>query len=351
VSLCLLKAAIYGILVKVFFNLLYMKKSFFLIGFLILAVPILAAAAEFKVDSNVPAGTTIDDNLYLAGGNPVVAGDINGDLLVAGGNVLVTGKVSGDIAAIGGNISIIGEVSGDVRVFGGSIYVDSKIGGEVISFGGQVIFGPNAVIEKDLIGGGGEIRIDSATSILGIQKLFVPEERPEELREKAKEFFIGAYLMFIFYTLVAYLVVAAILWGIFPNVIRGFTKAALKDGMSFWKYLGIGFVILFFVPILSFFLFLSLFGALAGVILLLIYALYLVINMVLAGILFGTLMKKWIVKGKPEPDWLWGLGGVFALHVIGQIPVIGWFICFVFFLYSLGALATGEWKIYREAKV
>jgi hypothetical protein len=338
---------------------MFMKKYLLLAGVFVLLIPLFAGAAVFKTDENISAGTTISDNVYLVGGNPVIAGHIDGDLFVAGGNVNIMGSVSNDVAAAGGNIAVTGEVTGDVRVFGGSIYIDGTVGGEVISFGGQVVFGPNASVQKDLTGGGGQVKIDPLAAIGGIKRIFVDEETGKVIEKQAAGLLTGAYLAGVIYTLIAYLIVAAIILGLFPNVAKRFTKSALKDGASFWKYLGIGFLVLVLTPILAMTLFMTVFGAMAGGILLLLYITYIIVNLAMAGILFGTLMKKWFAKvkgtkngknGKDEPDFVWGLGGVAVLYLICQIPFIGWLIVFVFFLFSLGALTMGDWRIYREAK-
>lgn len=321
-----------------------------ILGLLILGIPFFAGAATFMEEGNVSIGQTVSDNLYLVGGNPVVAGNVDGDLFVAGGNVSVSGNVSGDVGAAGGNVSITGTVDGDVRVFGGSLYIDSAIGGEVISFGGQIVYGPNAKIGKDLIAGADVITIDPETIVLGQKKLFEEKQdgSGEDAREKGVAMLKGAFWMALLYGLLAYLVVAAALMGLMPNVIKKYTKAAIKDSSAFWKNLGIGLMVMIGLPVVALLLFISMIGAMLGGILLLLFVLYILLNLVVAGFLFGGLMQKWFNAGK-EVDWLWGLGGVIALSIISSVPFIGWLIGLVFFLWSVGMMASGDFALIRKA--
>jgi hypothetical protein len=67
----------------------------------------------------VPAGETIEGDLYASGGLVRVEGRVEGDLLAAAGQQ-VAGQVTGDVMAAGGSIDVSGRVGGDVRAAGGS---------------------------------------------------------------------------------------------------------------------------------------------------------------------------------------------------------------------------------------
>src|SRR6266542_4469651 len=78
-------------------------------------------------DVTIPAGATIDHDLYVFAGSVTSDGTINGDIVVAGGNVTLNGPVNGDVLAAGGRISITGPVSGDVRAAGGQLTIDGDV--------------------------------------------------------------------------------------------------------------------------------------------------------------------------------------------------------------------------------
>ena len=58
----------------------------------------------------VPAGETVEGDLYASGGLVRVEGRVEGDLLAAAGQVQVAGQVTGDVMAAGGSIDISGRV-------------------------------------------------------------------------------------------------------------------------------------------------------------------------------------------------------------------------------------------------
>ncbi len=319
-----------------------------------LALPMFASAATFLADDNVVSSEPVNDNLYVAGGNPVVSGNVNGDLLIAGGNVNVTGDVTGDVSAAGGSVSITGRVGGDIRVFGGNLFIDSTVGGEVVSFGGQIIYGPNAKVAKDIVAGGNAVNI-SPTAVIGGERIIFDEIKDEikkgkaEFKEKGADFLRGAFWVGILWTLLSYLIVALAFMGLFPKVVKMFINGACKNGMSFWKSIGMGLVILIVTPILSLILLVTGIGAMLGGIIMMLYMVYIMASLVFAGFIFGTLMKKLIKKGKADLDWLWGLGGVAVLPLVVLVPFVGWIIGFVFFLWALGAAVSADFKMFRSA--
>ena len=87
----------------------------FLLAFL-LAFPFAARAADLRVGRRVviPAGETLSGNVYSAGGEVVVSGDLAGDLVCAAGDVFLTGRISDDVVVAGGDLHLTGEVGGDV---------------------------------------------------------------------------------------------------------------------------------------------------------------------------------------------------------------------------------------------
>jgi len=330
------------------------KKTFFslLVAALCFGIFMPANAAVFQAEQNVGASEVVPGNLYLAGSNLAVNGNVEGDLMIAGGNLNIDGIIRDDLTAAGGNLSLTGNYGGDLRCFGGSIFIDGEVGGEVLSFGSSITIGPNADIKGSLVAGGDVVIVDPAAKIAGEQKIFVGEDKGEALSsEELKGFVLSAYLFGLLYILLAYLIVAAFLLGVFPNVVKKYIDMAAKDAMSFWKYLGLGFAFLIMVPIFGFVLFAVPGGALAAGLLFAIYLFMILLNLPASGLLFGTLMKKWIKKDKhADCDWAWGLGGVVVLLIICQIPVLGWLFGFVFFLYSMGASIMKDWDVFRNVR-
>lgn len=118
-----------------------------------------ALAFEFRSGDDVliPAGTTIRDDLYVAGGNVRVEGDVLGDLVVAGGDVTVTGRVREDLVAAGGTLDLRGRVGQSVRAAGGTLKLRSTVGKDVLLAGGNVTQENEAHVAGDGAYAGGHV--------------------------------------------------------------------------------------------------------------------------------------------------------------------------------------------------
>jgi hypothetical protein len=131
------------------------------------ALPASAAAATLRTGGaiEVPAGESIEGNVYLAGGAANVQGSVSGDLVIAAGtDVAVSGAVGGDLTVFSYNADIAGTVAGDLRVAGGLVVVSGQIGGDLVAAGGRVLVLPGASIGGDLYAAGGELLMRGTTT-------------------------------------------------------------------------------------------------------------------------------------------------------------------------------------------
>ena len=64
------------------------------------------SAAEFPNGETIPAGQTIDDDVFISGENVVVDGTVNGILLASGQTVTVNGTVNGDAILMGERVIV-----------------------------------------------------------------------------------------------------------------------------------------------------------------------------------------------------------------------------------------------------
>jgi len=330
-----------------------MRKFAALIALVLILVPTVAMAAYFMADENLPKGEIVMGNLYLAGGNPTMAGDVQGDLYMSGGNVAVTGNVSNDLVVAGGNVSVTGNINDDLRVFGGQIYIDGKVNGEVIAFGGDVKLGPNAQVRKDLVVGGGNVEVDNNAKVYGTTEIYSDPEGKKGMMDyeygMEKMSIVGKLIAALF-TVISFMIVAAVMMGLMPNVVTKYLVSATSKG-NFWKSFGLGLLLLIVTPICALLCFITGVGVMLGFLILAMYLMYILLNVALAGVLFGSLMQKWIMKlKKAQMNWLWGLGGIVVLHLLTLIPIIGFFVGAVFFLYSLGAVFMTDWKVMKAVK-
>jgi len=125
----------------------------------IAAVPV--AAAEFLSgdDPSVPAGTTFDEDVYLAGGEALIAGTVTRDVIVASGELDVTGRIDGNLIAAAGNVDVRGPIGRSLRVAAGELRVAAPVGGDVVAASGDVTIEPGAVVAGDVVAAGGNVTI------------------------------------------------------------------------------------------------------------------------------------------------------------------------------------------------
>jgi cytoskeletal protein CcmA (bactofilin family) len=110
----------------------------------------------------IPAGETVDHDLYAFAGSVVVNGTVTGDIVAAGGNIDVNGAVTGDVLAAGGRINVNGPVTGDVRAAGGQISVGGNVTEDVMAAGGQVTVG--GTVGQDLIASTGQLTLSGTVA-------------------------------------------------------------------------------------------------------------------------------------------------------------------------------------------
>lgn len=103
---------------------------------------------------------SVDDDLYLAGGQVDLYATVSGDVVVAGGQLHLEGDIEADLIAAGGKIDVRGRVGDDARLAGGDVRVSSVIGDDLIAAGGRIYLSPVARVGGSAWLTGGEVRID-----------------------------------------------------------------------------------------------------------------------------------------------------------------------------------------------
>jgi cytoskeletal protein CcmA (bactofilin family) len=325
------------------------KRVLVSLGVMLFAVPFMAQAAVFRNDVNLSQNENVTENLYITGSTPVVSGNVVGDLIACGGTVVVTGNVSNDGLIAGGNINVSGSFSGDVRIVGGNIYFDGKSAGELFVAGGSIEIGPNAVINGDLIASGGDVKVDPLAKVFGEKKI----QSGEEYAQAAKgtkgftSFIQTAFLIGQLVAILSLLLVAALLFGLLPNLVNGIVSKALEKEMIL-KNIGLGLLMFVVLPVAGILCLVSGIGWIVGVMLLFGFVIYLLFSMAIAGIVFGGWL--YMVTKKPKKfsvKWWSLIAGVILLHIISQIPLFGWIVASFFILMSWGAVARMKWGIVR----
>jgi hypothetical protein len=134
-------------------------KRLIALSSIIFLIPVAVVAQQFSKNDNA-AQMRLGNDVYAAGNFLNITDAIEDDLFLVGNQITVQAEVGGDLHAMGSNLTVNGNIADDVRIAGGNVTVNGTIGGDLLVAGGTVYIGPNAIIEGNLLMGGGEVRIE-----------------------------------------------------------------------------------------------------------------------------------------------------------------------------------------------
>lgn len=341
-----------------------------------------AQAAQMRSGETVliPAGTTIDDDLYVAGGTVTVAGNVTGDLVAAGGTVIVRGRVGGDVILAGGQVRVEGATGQSARVAGGEVRLEGAVGKDLLATGGNLRTGPSLAVAGQSFVSGGELRLagDLGRSlragagalalvgqVRGPAALVAPKLQVERsarvqgdltlttdapdpiaqgasyggqvvrnpMPEQHRNGMAGRILLFLMALVTG---LALLRW--LPGLAERSDEAARhRPG---WRFL-VGFLVLVGVPLGAVLLMVTVVGLPLGFLALLGYlaALY------LAQLVVGWTVGRTLVGKRPGAlERWWPRAGALALgllllHVAQALPILGPLFSFAILLWGLGAIA------------
>lgn len=343
------------------------------------------ASARTLVVSEAPT-----DNLYLTGTDITVTVPLPADIMALGGTLTLSGAVIGDALLGGGTVNVTRGIGGDLRAAGGQVIVSGPVAGDLLLAGGSVVAsttaldtriiggnvklmgsgGPAYVYGADIVLSGefaGDVEVVASdrltllegTVIKGALKYDAPQQAgiPASVRveggvtytgassylptvEQAKTFALaGASVLFIVH-IIAVLIAAGLLAGLFPVFSQRVADKALSRTPGRFALLALlGFGVAFAAPVLILILLVSFVGMGVALILGAAYVLLLMLGYLYAGILAGAALARGLVK-RTKVTWKFALLGMLVLYLIGVIPVIGDLVTFVLFLVATGAIVS-----------
>jgi cytoskeletal protein CcmA (bactofilin family) len=368
-----------------------------LTGIYVLIFALLAPGAPLTVaaqetGSLVTRTGTVDDDLYLAGGQVNVLAEVRGDVLVAGGQVSVDNRVSGDVMAAGGNVAIRARVDDDVRAAGGSVSLDGTIGGDAVVAGGSVRLAPGARVSgrawlsgaNVVVAGrvGRELRVAGGTVVIAGEIDGNAEVIAEHVQvadgavirgdltysspgaadihpgariqgaTTAKPFgtrhgaagWIGCVVVGLI-CLVTFTLSATVVYYLFPNVSRTVLGSIEAEP---WPSLGLGLAVFVTVPFVIILLAVTVVALPLALLLGALYLLVLVGGLLAAIVWLGERIFR-VFRRAPVSTGARILSILAAVAVVGVvrwIPVLGSLAVFVLMLFGLGALTLTGYRVY-----
>jgi len=375
--------------------------SIFLLLFTSVSV-VSAAEAPFANGSKfvkLGADEEIDKD-YFAGGEEIqVSGTVNGDAYIGGGKIRVDGTVNGDLLVTGGDVNISGTVSQDIRVVGGQVTFSGKVGGNLTVAGGNIVIADSAEVDGNLVIGAGnaeiagtvagdvtagvgnlvisgkiggdvtagasrlnltsksqiggnltywsdtEARIDNTDSVAGNidynKTPGVAKRRIERVKVPALKVQYAGKI----YSFVTSLLVGLLLLHFYPKYIQKTTTTLRKRPLT---ALGVGFLALFFTPLVIFFVLITIIGIPLSLILLAAYLVYVYLAKIYFAFWLGTIVAE-KTKQKLQTGWIM-VFGLLLYYILTLIPVVHGLTVFFAILFGLGASIITCREVYIAAR-
>lgn len=360
--------------------------ALFLVGVLL---PVTAGASTLRADKSLDVSASPEGNAYLAGTNVSVDAPLLGDLLAAALDLAINAPVSGDVLSLAGVLHLSSPVAGDLRGVGERIRINGSVGGDLALFGGSIsvtapvheVHAAGGTIELrsgaqgpvTLYGGtvllagtfNGDVRVFASdhvtlaegTVIHGAFNYNAPQEAgipasavidegttyvgsssflPTE--EEARTFAIAGIGIFFLVRMVAAMLAAGLVAGLFPVFALRICETALVHSpkQSFILTL-LGGAVIIGTPLVLVLLVISFVGMGIAALVGSLYLLSLLLSYLYAGVLLGYAFMRVVLKRK-EITWKGALVGMVLLTCIGLIPYVGMLIVFTLSCMALGAL-------------
>lgn len=334
---------------KVAGNLYFFSRSVVLAGDV--SGDVVGGALIFQSDSavlndlgilgqEVRIGGHIGEDVRAFGGKIVVDGEVLGDVVLVGAQVRISrsAKIRGDVFVAGADASIEGEISGRVKVMSGTVFLGGTVAEDIELWSSEVFVGSDAILKKDFTyHSQSEARIENGSLIEG-NTVFDKREKPASAWSIVPVFFSGLISLKILMGLV----IAFFLF----FLARWRTNEVLLDATdAFFPRMLRGFIIAITTPFVAGLLLFSVIGLPLGIVLVSLYVSALLLSSVIAAFLWGLWLERRLLKRPSE-----GLAvrpiiiGVFIFYLVGAIPYIGWILALATIFSSLGALGTVFYK-------
>lgn len=352
--------------------------------------PGVASAATYVNARTVVVAEAPEGNAYLAGTDVTVAAPLPEDVLGVGGTLTLAAPTGGDALLMGGTVSVERPVGGDARIAGAQVVVSAPVAGDLAIAGGTVvasstardtriiggtvqvtgsggnavIYGANVYLAGTFTGDVEVVATDhlalaEGTVITGALKYDAPQQAqiPSTALieggvsytgasnflptvEQAETFALAGASVFFVVRILAVLIAAAVLAGLFPQFSQLVADRALAPSPGRFALLALlGFAVVFATPVLIFLLLVSFVGMAAAFLLLAGYVLLLMLGYLYAGIIAGAALGRNLFK-RAFVTWKLALLGMLVLALVGVVPVLGRLVVFILFLAATGALVS-----------
>ncbi|OGM12392.1 hypothetical protein A2W13_01990 [Candidatus Woesebacteria bacterium RBG_16_36_11] len=357
---------------KIITSLLILLFAFFVFSVTSVSAKVIS---DEKGSVNVGKTEIINDDLFIGAETAEVAGTVNGDVFVGAQTVKISGIINGNLHVGANTFDLRGTVKGNVyagaqnvlvssSTIGGSLLIgaatvnidrDSSIGGSILAGAGgltidsqvkrsvyagtgNLTIGSDAIIGKDLYYSSGQeqANISSSAKIAGSIYKSEVAKSPSNI-EGAKKLvptaINGAKVFSSFIAFIGALIVGLLYLKLFAKY---FTQTASIVSKSFWKSMGIGFLVTIALIPGMIILLITVIGIPLAGLAFLVFLLYSYLAKIIVGLTFGDLISKQL-KWKMTTFWSFALG-LLVIDILRFIPKVGFLVTLVVLWIGLGAL-------------
>lgn len=355
------------------------------------------AFAESREGDNVIVGVDeiINEDLFIAGEQVEILGEVNGDVYIAADSVDVRGLINGDLIVAAESITVTGTLNDDIRVFGKVLTLtgatlndgvtflgerlildsDTTVNGTVLFLGDTFIM--DGVLNGDVRGAGDTFVINGevtkslylATRVLDIRDEAVVNGDVRYLSENEAVIASGAVVsgevnkrnvsmsewkgawswaesVFAFLSFLGALVTGIVLLLIFYRPVVGVSERIRERPLL---SLGMGSLVF----LLAFPIFVLLAVTVVGVPLAFLFLTAFFVGLCLSKIFVALALGRFFIetlrpRATPPSAYLSFIVGLISLYLLYQLPLVGWAINFLVALMGLGALLYGVQRIRRD---
>lgn len=300
------------------------------------------------IGSGVTTNGSIEGDLFALGGTSNVHASVTDDVRIIAGEVTIAEHVGGDVFVLGGILTVLSSanIDGNVFFYGGEGEINGRVGGSVFGTSEMLrIDGPvggtvDVRVARSLVIGdradiGGDIRYESSNELTRAQNAVVVGDVVRNTPQAKSADPRGALVPILIYTF-ATLIVYALFRNQLQSLLSGSVTAFTRNGL-------IGIAGLLLLPVVVSILFLTVIGALVGVLGLLATLFLYLLSFVMSSLLAGILLQR-MFRTRAELDLLWTLLGVFAITALFFIPFIGPALILVLMSVVLGTLLVSLYE-------
>ena len=326
----------------------------------------------YEVGASVVAAAPVAKDFTAVGGTIVEAAEVAGDALLLGGTVAVRAPVAGDLRLLAGSASIEGPVAGDLAAIALKLTATAPVTGSSFvgaldttltggAAGPVTIYGNTVTLGGDFAGdvrvvAGDRLTLLPGTKIRGALTYQAPV--PATISGSAAavggiHYTVASYLpgvgvsktlalasigIFLFARVLASLILAGLLAGLFP----GLAEAVIDEAYGVRaRHLLLttllGFAAIVATPIFILLLALTFVGLGLAILLGIAYALLILLALVYSGILAGGAFARRYLH-RDYVRWSDAVLGTLALSLVALIPTIGVLLVLLLTAFAAGAL-------------